>query len=149
MWILQRSHWYRVGKFQRQLSRPAGFSWVTRRNKMEEILPQTIFLCYIETLAIFPSLIKSTPEMAFPMECSGTFCAPQTAPVLSPVPGYNHRLWTQPASKTLLLNGPVVQHTLDPQIRKGISQFNWLKVHLKFVTWPFPHQYFPENCFSS
>lgn len=122
---------------------------------MEKNLPKSIFVCYIEALAISSSFIRSAPGLAFPMECSETFCAPWTAPVGSPVPGYKHRLWTQPVltavSKTLLTNGLIVQHTFEmcPQTGKGISQSTRLKVHLKFVTWPFPHQHFPGNCFSS
>lgn len=48
---------------------------------------------------------RSASRLAFPLECSETFCALQTAPVCSPVPGYRHRAWAQPVltavSKTL------------------------------------------------
>lgn len=51
---------------------------------MVEILPKSIFLCYMEALAISSSFIRSVPGLAFLMECSETFCAPQTVPDCAP-----------------------------------------------------------------
>lgn len=101
---------------------------------------------------------RSASRLAFPLEHSETFCAPQTAPVCSPVPGYRHKAQAQPvltaSQKQSYQMFWFVQCTFGlygtffPQTGK-ISQLNGFNIHQKFVTWPFPHQYLSENSFPS
>lgn len=113
------------------LSRPAGFLWLTRRAKVKEILPKFTFLCHMDILTISSLLTRSASRLAFAWESSGTCCAPQTAPVSSPVPGYGHKAWAQlvstAVSKTPLSNVLFCMmcfwsiKDLSPQIGKRIS----------------------------
>lgn len=127
------------------------FSQLTSRTKVKEILPHFLFLSHgclgyfcIVHEGLPPGWLFLWSALRSSVPCRQPQCAPQC---LGTSTGLGHsQSWQQ--SQTPLPNVLVCpmhfwgMWDFSTQTGKRISQLNWLCVHLKFVTWPFLHQYF-------